>query len=235
MPEGGQERSAARLDRLSKMPGGGGGVHRLAHLSRLAGDAAVAKRTEEVIDLTRRWRCSTRITRPREGEDRSSNTSPAQAEPRRQGADSSASSALRGSATSPRARSPSRSAQVRARLARRDARPRPRSAATPDLHRRAAGTNRPGAAPRRVERTRSSSSTRSTSSAPTSAAIPPSALLEVLDPETETTPSAIHYLDVQFDSPKCCSSRRRTCSIRSGRAARAWKCSRSPATPRKRS
>ena len=125
--------------------------------------------------------------------------------------------------------------QVRARVARRHARrgrdPRPPA----DLHRRAARarSSRACAAPSR--RTRCSSSTRSTSSAPTSAATRRRRCSRC-SIRSRTTRSAITTSTCRSICPRCCSSRRRTCSIRfRRRCATAWRCSRSPATPRKRS
>ena len=65
---------------------------------------------------------------------------------------------------------------------------------------------------------------------------PASALLEVLDPEQNNdVPRSLPRRAVRSVA-RCCSSPRRTCSIRfRRRCATAWRCSSSPATPRKRS
>ena len=117
------------------------------------------------------------------------------------------------------------------RHARRGRNPR----ASPHLHRRAcpARSFRGCAGPNR--RTRCSSSTRSTSSAPTSAAIRHRRCSKC-SIRSRTTRSAIITSTCRSICRKCCSSRRPTSSIRfPRRCGTAWKCSRSPATPRKRS
>ena len=112
---------------------------------------------------------------------------------------------------------------------------RPRSAATagPTSARCPGRSSRACAAPSR--RTRSSSSTRSTSSAPTSAAIRRRRCSRC-STRSRTTRSAITTSTCRSISRRCCSSPPPTCSTRSRRrCATAWRCSRSPATPRKRS
>ena len=65
---------------------------------------------------------------------------------------------------------------------------------------------------------------------------PASALLEVLDPGAEQRRSAITTSTCRSICRRCCSSPPPTCSIRfRRRCATAWRCSRSPATPRRRS
>ena len=173
MPEAVKKEALRELDRLSKMPVGGGRVHRLAHLSRLAGGAAVEQadrrshRSAEDQAGARRG-----PLRPREGEGSHPRIPGGpQAEPGRQGAD-------------PLLRRPSRRRQDVAGALDRASRSaasscacrsaacatRRRSAATagPTSARCPARSSRGCAAPSR--RTRCSSSTRSTSSAPISAA-----------------------------------------------------------------
>ena len=238
MPEAVKKEALRELDRLSKMPVGGGRVHRVAHLSRLAGRAAVEQadrrshRPAEDQGGARR-----RSLGPREGQGPHPRVPRgAQAESRREGPD-------------PLLRRPSRRRQdvagavdrrvarpqVRARVARRHARrgrdPRP----SPHLHRRAARPDHPGAAPRRVEepgvhprrdrQARLRLPRRSRRRRCSRCSI-----------RSRTTRSAITTSTCRSICPRCCSSRPRTCSIRfRRRCATAWKCSRSPATPRKRS
>ena len=150
----GEEGSAARARSAVEDAGGGGRIHRVAHLSRLAGRAAVdqADRRSD-RSAADQGRARRRSLGPREGEGSHPRIPRRpQAESGRQGAD-------------PLLRRPSRRRQdvagaldrrvarpqVRARVARRHARrgrdPRP----PPHLHRRAARPDHPGAAARRVE------------------------------------------------------------------------------------
>ena len=154
MPEPVKKEALRELDRLSKMPVGGGRVHRVAHLSRLAGRAAVdqadrrSDRSAEDEGDARR-----RPFGPREGEGPHPRIPRGpQAESRRQGADPLLRRASRrrqdvAGALDRRVARP----QVRPRVARRHARrgrdPRP----PPHLHRRAARPDHPGPAARRVE------------------------------------------------------------------------------------
>ena len=87
----------------------------------------------------------------------------------------------------------------------------------------------------RSRRTRSSSSTRSTSSGRTSAATRRRRCSRCSTP-SRTRRSGITTSTFRSICRRCCSSRRRTCSIRSRRrCATAWRCSRFPATPKRRS
>ena len=64
MPEPVKKEALRELDRLSKMPVGGRRVHRVAHLSRLAGRAAVGEADRRGDrSAARPRRCSTPITR----------------------------------------------------------------------------------------------------------------------------------------------------------------------------
>ena len=125
--------------------------------------------------------------------------------------------------------------QVRARLARRHARRGRDSRASPHLHRRAARTDHPGPAPggiaqpgvhpRRDRQARLRLPRRSRRRRCSRCSI-----------RSRTTRSAITTSTCRSTCPRCCSSRPRTCSTRFlDRSATAWKCSSSPATPRKRS
>ena len=238
MPEAVKKEALRELDRLSKMPAGRGRVHRVAHLSRLARRAAVEQADRRSHrSAADQGRARRRSLRAREGQGPHPRVpGGAQAESRRQGAD-------------PLLRRPSRRRQdvagaidravarpqVRARVARRHARrgrdPRP----PPHLHRRAARAGHPGAAPRRVEepgvhprrdrQARLRLPRRSRRRRCSRCSI-----------RSRTTRSAITTSTCRSICPRCCSSRRRTCSIRfRRRCATAWRCSRSPATPRKRS
>ena len=125
--------------------------------------------------------------------------------------------------------------QVRARLARRHARrggdPRP----SPDLHRRAARPDHPGAAARRVEEPGLHPRRDRQARAPISAATRRRRCSRCSTP-SRTTRSAITISTCRSICRRCCSSRPRTCSIRfRRRSGTGWRCSRSPATPKKRS
>ncbi len=151
---GGQEGGAARARPAVEDARGGGRIHRLAHLSRLAGRAAVGEEDRgghrPQADQGRPRR---RPLRPREGEGPDPRVPGGpQAEPRDEGAD-------------PLLRRPARGGQdlagqvdrhlarpqVRPHLARRHARRGRDPRAPPHLHRRAARPDHPGAPPRRVE------------------------------------------------------------------------------------
>ncbi len=150
----GEEGSAARARSALEDAGGGGRIHRLANLSRLAGGAAVGeahrrsdRSAEDQGGARRRSFRSrkgqgphSRVPRGPQAESRSEGTDPLLRRPSRRRQD------IAGALDRGIAR-----AQVRPGVARRHARrggnPRPSS----HLHRRAARTDHPGAAPRRVE------------------------------------------------------------------------------------
>ena len=198
-----------------------------------------ASETDEVIDLPQtQARARRRSLGPREGQGPHPRVPRRpQAEPRRARARSSASSgppgvgktslgALDRASRSAASSSASRSAACATR---------PRSAAigAPTSARCPARSSRGCAAPSR--RTRSSSSTRSTSSARTSAAIRRRRCSRC-SIRSRTTRSAITTSTCRSICRRCCSSRRPTCSTRCRRrCATAWRCSSSPATPRRRS
>ena len=212
---GGEEGSAARARSAVEDAGGRGRVHRVAHLSRLAGRAAVDQADRRSHrSAAHQGRARRRSLGPREGEGPHPRIPRGpQAEPGRQGAD-------------PLLRRPSGRRQdvaravdravarpeVRPRVARRHARrgrdPRPSA----HLHRRAARPDHPGPAPRRVEepgvhprrdrQARLRLPRRSRRRRCSRCSI-----------RSRTTRSAITTSTCRSICPRCCSSRPRTCSI----------------------
>jgi ATP-dependent Lon protease len=201
MPEEREEGSAARADRMSKMPVAAARVYGLAHLSGLARHASVAKTDR-------------RGHRSRQGQGRARRGSPGLEKAKDRISEYLAVRKLNPDVKGPilcfvgpprrgqdlaRAlhRAVARS-EVRSRLARRHARRGRDSRPSPHLHRRAAGQIMQGM--RRAESKnpvfildeidKLGSDFRGD---------PASALLEVLDP-SRTAPFRDHYLDVPFDS-----------------------------------
>ena len=238
MPDDVKKEALRELDRLSKMPAAAAEYT----VARTYIDWLVAlpwnKRTDEVIDLAARQGGARRRPlgpRPAEGpHPRVPRGS--QAEAGHEGPDpvlrraSGRGEDLAGEVDRARPRP-----QVRPRLARRHARRGGDSRAPPHVHRRAARPGHPGPPPGGIAQPRVHPRRGRQARHATSAAIPRRRCSRC-SIRSRTTRSAITISTCRSTCPRCCSSRPPTCSTRFlGRSATAWKCSSSPATPRKRS
>ena len=238
MPERGEERSAARARSAVEDAGRRRRIHRVAHLSRLARGAAVEQadrrshRSAEDQAGARR-----RSFGPREGQGSHPRIPRgAQAEPGRQGTDPllRRASRRRQDVAGALDRGVARP-QVRPRVARRHARrsgnPRP----PPDLHRRAARPDHSGPAPRRVEEpgVHPRRDRQARLRLPRRPVV--GAARGARSGAEQHVPRSLSRRAVRSVGGAVHHHGERPRSGAAGAAGTAWRCSRSPATPRKRS